>query len=173
MEFLVSNNGEQIGMSRAGLAALTGVNPSALTHLLTAYDNMHKLPSKTLEAIRDKGLKTLTIPASDVEDGRGKDTVFIPAELCAAIIKYYAFESKSITVAVKDKAEYAFDQFATIGIKTWILQVTGFKSSSGQDIAPMLQTILNQMQEVRDLSQRYVNSHKLASKTSEALRGNG
>jgi len=153
VEFFVSNDGSEVGMSALGLSVLCGVHSTAIDGLVKAYKNLSKLPSAKLEALRDKGYNIRAVPAADVEGGRGKDTNFIPAELCAVIIRYYAFESKNVTTSVKTKAEYAFDQFSTIGIKTWILQITGFKSSHGQDIAPMLQTILNQMQEVRDLSQ--------------------
>lgn len=141
-------------MSLSGISTLTGVNIASVFSIVNTYNNLGKLPSEALEDLRAKGFLILDVP---VDNGRGKPVKFIPAEVCEAIVWYYANEAKRVSPEVQAKARYSYRQFATIGIKTWILQVTGFKSNSGQDIAPMLQTILNQMQEVKDLSQRYVN----------------
>jgi len=140
-------------MSALGLATLTGVHPTTIDGMVKAFNIPGKLPSETLEEARNhhaaRGIAIRSVP----NPNGGKPVNFIPAEICSDIVHYYAFEANRISSEVRAQAKYAYRQFAAIGIKTWILQVTGFKSNSGQDIAPMLQTILNQMQEVRDLSQ--------------------
>ena len=157
VEFFVSNDGEQVGMSALGVATLSGVSSASIDALVKAFGIPGKLPSEALEEARNHHTATgLTIQAVPNPNG-GKPVSFIPAEICADLIHYYAFEATRISPEVKAKAKYAYRQFAAIGIKTWILQITGFKSSKGNDLVPVLQNILAEMREIRQLKLRYIH----------------
>lgn len=142
-----------------GLSVFTGVAMNSIVVLLETYDNYNKLPSEALETLRGEGLKTTTVPASHIEGGRGKDTKFIPAELCEAITYHYAFESKRVSDKVKDHARKSYRKFAAIGIKTWILQVPGFQPTPVQtpDLMPLLTNILSELQATRQMRMSYYN----------------
>lgn len=121
IEFFVSNDGDEAGMSQLGLAVFNGVAESTLRALATSFSNSGKLPSETLEALRFKGLQIVDVPGLP-----GKPVKFIPAELCEAITFYYAFEAQRVSPEVRDHARKSYRKFAAIGIKTWILEVTGY-----------------------------------------------
>lgn len=154
VEFFVSNDGDDAGMSLSGISSLTSVAISTISSLVSTYMNFGKLPSETLEDLRNKGFRISDVP---VGNGSGKPVKFIPAEVCEAIIWYYANEAKRVSPEVQATARYSYRKFAAIGIKTWILQVTGFKSNDGQDLSGKLDWIISQLDEVKELSQRHVN----------------
>lgn len=160
IEFFVSNDGDEAGMSQLGLSVFTGVAESTLRALVTSYSNSGKLPSETLEAARDKGLQIADVPGLP-----GKPVKFIPAELCEAMTFYYAFEAKRVTAEAQAKARFSYRKFAAIGIKTWILQVTGYKpnsstatfeSNQGQ-LVEALQYIVAEMKDLRQQRVCYYN----------------
>lgn len=135
-------------MTQSGLAVFIGLNSTSIDRLVERYSNPHKDIPETLEALRSKGLAIRSVPNGT----GGKPVGFIPAELCEAIIWHYMTEAKQVSDEVRAKARYSYRKFATVGIKAWILQVTGFKSNEGQDIAGMLQTIMTQMSEMKQLT---------------------
>lgn len=53
IEFFVSNDGEQVGMSALGLATLTGVSSASIDVMVKAFSIPGKLPSETLEEARN------------------------------------------------------------------------------------------------------------------------
>lgn len=172
VEFFVSNDGEQVGMSALGLSVLCGVHSTAIDTLVKTYKNLSKLPSKKLEAIRDNGYKILAVPAANVEGGRGKDTNFIPAEICAGIVKYYAFESKNVSTEVKEKSEYAFDQFTAIGIKTWILQVVGYSEQrDNNQVIGLLQQLMLKVENMEVKLEEYNNIRKVTISSFPGMDG--
>lgn len=94
VEFWVSPDGKEVGMSLSGISALTRVAISSISSLVSAYMNFGKLPSEALEDLRAKGFCISDVP---VGDGSGKPVKFIPAEVCEAIIWYYANEAKRVS----------------------------------------------------------------------------
>jgi hypothetical protein len=99
IEFYVSSDGSYTGMSQDGLSRLCGVNLKTIQDLLPKIGVTGYGGSETLEALPRKD------QWSEVEAPNNAEV--IPAEVCAAIIKYYAFESK----VANDTAKYAFRKF--------------------------------------------------------------
>jgi hypothetical protein len=112
--FTVTQTGES-GMSESGLARLCGITQQAISHLLQDLVT-NKVPSECLKPfsgmdllLQTKGLKNAKVV---------KDRV------CAAVIEYYAFESRN----KNDKALFAFRKFAAIGMRAWIQATTGWQT---------------------------------------------
>lgn len=163
IEFFVSVDSEVAGISQMGLATFNGVGMTAIKKVLDAYINFTKLPSETIEAARSKGLTIYTIPNPNY----GKDVRFIPAELCEAVTFYYAFESEHISKDARDHARKSYRKFAAIGIKTWILQVTGYHlapttdpvldSEAVRELGTVLKHLLGEVKELRQRGEKYYN----------------
>jgi hypothetical protein len=113
VEFYTLKDNGASGMSIIGLARLCRVNDKAISYILEQIARK-KVRSKRLKHLIGKDLYL------------GTDTIFgaliIRAEVCAAIIRYYAFESKAKT----SEALYAFETFAMMGIEAWIQGITGW-----------------------------------------------
>lgn len=153
VEFWVSPDGKNAGMSLSGLHVLTSVALSNIAKLVSDYINNCKLPTDELEALRSEGLAITDVPLPN----GGKPIKFIPAKICAAIITYYACESKRVSPEVKAKATDALSKFAAIGIETWILKVTGYaEAQDNKQVLLLLQQVMlevqKQSQQITDLN---------------------
>lgn len=153
MEFYVSIDGKQSGMSESGLARLCGVNRFAIRLLIKkiAEPGNKELP-RTLESFTGKTL--------ELQETVNKDQAkILSSDLCAAIVEYYAFESK----ALNDTAKFSFRKFASKGINSWIKEITGYR----EDQIPESKEILSILREVLDK----VDSLEKDSKEYRNLRG--
>jgi hypothetical protein len=114
VEFYTLKSNGASGMSIAALARLCGVNDKSLAQLL---DNIAR------GLVRSKRLKRFS--GSDLYLGvkAQKGAVIIRAEVCSAIIRYYAFESS----LKSEVAQYSYDKFADMGMEDWIQSITGWK----------------------------------------------
>jgi hypothetical protein len=113
--FTIDATGES-GMSESGLARLCGVTQQAISHLLQDLVT-NKLPSECLKLFSGKDLLLQT---------KGlKNARVVKDRVCAAVIEYYAFESRYKTT----EALFAFRKFAAMGIQTWIQEITGWHQS--------------------------------------------
>jgi hypothetical protein len=116
--FTVDDTGES-GMSESGLARLCGVSQQGVNKLLRAK------PTTSLEKSDLKlspGSKIWLQPRNQSNSGIGNITniKIVSAEACAAVIEYYAFDSKYRT----DEAAFAIRKFSAIGMTAWIQGVT-------------------------------------------------
>jgi transcriptional regulator with XRE-family HTH domain len=122
--FTIDETGES-GMSESGLARLCGVTRRAVDKVLrsTPATWEHK---KSLEPHRNKSVRLL--PNKDFATSRGQnaDINLIRAEVCAKVIEYYAFDSKYKT----EEAFFAYRKFATLGITSWIQQMTDWHGNA-------------------------------------------
>ncbi len=164
-EFWVSADAKEVGMSLSGLACMTHEHIGTLGRLIEAYTNSQKLPSEALESLRSNGLDIRNIPGT-----QGKPVKFIPAEVCAVIIEYYAFEASRIRPEVRATALANFRLIASAGMRLFILNQVGYKVTNPEqtDIAGMLSTILSEMNEMKALTKRYVHI-KEATKNKSGL----
>lgn len=165
IEFWVSNDASQVGMSLSGLSAMTGTDLAGVARLIESYRNLSKLPSEQLETLRSKGLQICDVPGLP-----GKPVKFIPAELCAAVIEYYALDAKRVSPEVRAIALANMRLFNKVGMKMFILNQVGYKVTSPeqQDISQMLSHIVKEMSEMKELTKRYVHI-KEATKSRPGL----
>jgi hypothetical protein len=130
IEFYVSNDGSQVGLSQVGLARLCGISEAGLRAMILALSDRSKR--------RDGSLKSLVGKDLSLDIGSNQQAKIIAAEHAALIIEYYAFESPSRT----ETAVFSFRKFAQKGIEAWIKEVTGF-SAAGDFVA--LQSSIEQL----------------------------
>lgn len=119
VEFFTLHSTGDSGMSESGLARLCGVKKQSLNELLQSVMSGNS-SVKCLKALFGKDLKCqISLP------NRGLGVVsFIRAEVCAAVIEYYAFESRRKT----PEALFAYRKFAASGITAWIHTITGWQN---------------------------------------------
>ncbi len=162
MEFYVSVDGKQSGMSESGLARLCGVSLFAIQSLLkrVAEPTNKELP-KTLESFAGKAL--LLQDATNREQAK-----VVSSDLCAAIVEYYAFESK----ASNDTARFSFRKFASKGMDLWIKEITGYQKNQipeSKEILSLLQQLLVKVDNLEKDSKEYKNLRGRTVKTFPAL----
>lgn len=150
IEFYVSIDGKQSGMSISGLARLCGITRPSLQDLLQKIHlgDAGKKTSETLKALCSKNLY-LQVDAD-------KNAQVIAADICASVIEYYAFESK----AANDTAKFSFRKFASKGMDLWIKEVTGYKENQipdSKEILSLLQQLLVKVDSLEKDSKEYRN----------------
>jgi hypothetical protein len=116
VEFYTLKSGES-GMSISGLARLCNVSDKAIAKLLKSIART-SVQSKRLQRFCGKDLY--------LELQAPKGATIIRAEVCSAIVRYYAFESDART----EVAQYSYDKFADIGMEGWIQGITGWKPAT-------------------------------------------
>jgi hypothetical protein len=134
IEFYVSADGKHCGVSQVGLARLCGVAETTMRRTLTNLKGSGVRRSDASELVKDLKGKELSLAISSNQQAN-----VIESKVAARIIQYFAFESSKAT----DIAKYSLGKFATIGIDTWIKEVTGFAESN--DIAGMFKSISSQL----------------------------
>lgn len=155
IEFWVSNDASQVGMSLSGLNVMVPCSLRALADITEAYSNSRKLPSRGLEDLRSKGLAIVDV----AQERGGKPVKFIPAELCYEIISYYALEARKISDDVRKVAITNMKACGSVGMKMFILNQVGYKVASPEQKSDSdrLDFIISEMREMKELTQRYVN----------------
>jgi hypothetical protein len=114
VEFYTLKANGASGMSISGLARLCNVSDRSLAQLL---DNIAR------GSVRSKRLKKLLGKDIYLEVKGIQGAKIIRAEICSAIIRYYAFESK----VCSEVAQYSYDKFADMGMEDWIQGITGWQ----------------------------------------------
>ena len=131
IEFYVSNDGLQTGLSQNGLALLCGIDEKSIRKLLDKLNSGSDF--ELIESLRH-------IPGKDlwyVTDAQNNAKV-VKAEYAAKVIEYYAFESK----ASNNTAKYSFRKFATMGIEKWIKEITGYEEKQLSTTDDLLKQLL-------------------------------
>lgn len=123
--FTVKITGES-GMSISGLARICGVSSQAIQQLLTSIDKQ-TIRADTLKRFVGK---KLWIEVDGVEVRGSDNDRVVKDRLCAAVIDYYAFESKNISNEQKAQAIFAHRAFGEIGVRSWIQSITGWNNKS-------------------------------------------
>jgi hypothetical protein len=114
IEFYTLKANGASGMSIAALARLCNINDKSLAQLL---NNIAR------GLVRSKRLKRFTESNLYLGVKAPKGAVIIRAEVCSAIIRYYAFESN----LKSEVAQYSYDKFADMGMEDWIQSITDWK----------------------------------------------
>jgi hypothetical protein len=111
--FTILATGES-GMSESGLARICKVNHKAIQRILRKLPLATSKLSECLEPFRGKPFELRL---------RGENNErIIRSDVCAAIIEYYAFESRRKPA----EALFAYRKFAKMGIEAWIQSITGW-----------------------------------------------
>jgi hypothetical protein len=113
IEFYVSNDGTEAGVSIRGLARLCGVSTSTIS------EAFGKNASETIKSLLGEDFRC----SANFEAANGAK--IINSEAAAKIIKYYAYESK----AANDTAKHSLSKFLEMGFTSWVKKVTGFSDS--------------------------------------------
>ena len=149
IEFYVSIDGTQSGMSESGLARLCGVSRHGIHDLLQKLqlnDGASKKPSETLKSLVGKDLYLQVEVDNNAQ--------VIPANVCASVIEYYAFESK----ASNETAKFSFRKFSSKGMDLWIKEVTGYQKDQipeSKEILSLLQQLLVKVDNLEKDSKEY------------------
>jgi hypothetical protein len=114
LEFYTLKANGASGMSIAALARLCGVERESIRKVLKRLHGT-KTTSKWLNRVVGK-------PLYLAPELLGMAKV-IRADVCFAIVGYYAFESDQ----KPEEAPYAFDKFALMGMEDWIHGITGWQ----------------------------------------------
>ena len=116
--FTIDATGES-GMSETGLARLCGVSKQAISQF---FQNMlsSNLGQNGLEPLRRKDLWCQARGLNTEEKSKISNLYIVRAEVCARVIKHYAFDARHKT----ETALVSYQNFATLGITSWIQQVT-------------------------------------------------
>lgn len=151
MEFYVSIDGKQSGMSISGLARLCGVSRPSLQDLLQKIHINEGAGKKTPEMLKVLSSKDLYLQVD-----ADKNAQVIPADICAVIVEYYAFESK----AANDTAKFSFRKFSSKGMDLWIKEITGYKENQipeSKEILSLLQQLFIKVDSLEKDSKEYRN----------------
>jgi hypothetical protein len=166
IEFYISADGNESGMSISGLARLIGKTESSLRQgLISALDK-----SSRLEDGRISVSGSFEIPQSlepfvgNVFSLRGvRGAKVISSVICSEIIRHFAFEEKLET------ALFAYKKFATIGLHQWIKQAThSIETKNDSQLLATMQEILSEVRDLKDISKRYT---AIREKTSTYMAG--
>jgi hypothetical protein len=106
-------------LSESGLARLCDIAPQSMSERIQSLSTGKSLP-KTLKEFA--GFR-VSLQVDYVLNGLKVKINLIPADLCAALIEYYAYESPKRSKT----AQYSFRKFARMGMTGWIQEITGWK----------------------------------------------
>lgn len=156
IEFYVSPEGLETGMSISGLARLCGVAQQTLQQRLldklSQENNSTWKPPQLLERFQGRVYSKLLIG-----DNPGFPAKIVVDEVCAAVIEYYAFESK----AANETAIFTYRKFATKGIQQWIKEVTGYAQEGNNDkVLGLLQQLITKVDKLETTVEEYHHIRK-------------
>ena len=114
IEFYVSNDGTEAGVSIAGLSRLCGISRGYLSEMFSGV-------SKTLpESLKPFADEIFHQSLTGVRGAR-----IVTARVAAQFIKHYATDAKTPT----EIAKRSLDKFLEMGFTSWVKKVTGFSDS--------------------------------------------
>jgi hypothetical protein len=116
VEFYVSKDGFQRGISQSGCARLCGVKEPMIRQIISGLLDRSRKPNKSLEHLVGADLYLAL--------GSSRQAKVLDSKVAASLIAYYAFERNNET------ARYSLSKFASIGIDQWIDRVTGAVNSN-------------------------------------------
>jgi len=151
IEFYVSLDGSQSGMSMRGVSTFMGLGQSTVIQLVQVIEKgdhqnensnentrFQRLPN-SLKAIRDK----LYVDSSAKVEQNAK---LLTSEACEAITFHYAFENEKIKPEVKAQAIHAYRKFAQRGLHEYIKLISGFIIEDRQDkLVTLMETLISKV----------------------------
>lgn len=138
IDFYVSDDGKEVGISISGLAELCGVKKQSIQELISNIEESGNTNAKSLKALSSKDLWCQT-------DKTMNNAKVIKPDAATNIIYYYAFESK----AANEKAKFSLMKFASIGFEKWVKNVVGFEEKEVLSTDEVLRTLLLEFKELK------------------------
>ena len=151
IEFYVSSDGTQVGVSQVGLARLCGVPETTMRRTLASLADCavrHKWANTSLEMVLNDQLDR----PLDLAISSGNQAKVIDGEIAAAIIYYYAEESPRKT----QEAKFSLKKFALKGFQSWVKGVVGYTEVI--DNSKLLLTIQQVLGEVQELNSKFAKT---------------
>ncbi|MDZ8110080.1 MAG: hypothetical protein RM338_31405 [Nostoc sp. DedQUE12a] len=115
----------QSGMSHSGLARFVGVHQTKISRWVKRVQQADPLKNSLPECLKRFAGCDLTLPGYFDFENRS----ILSDGFCAAIIKYYALYSKQVNKENQAKTQQIFDKIEHLGMRLFIHQKTGWKSS--------------------------------------------
>jgi transcriptional regulator with XRE-family HTH domain len=122
--FTIDATGES-GMSEVGLARLCDVARQSVSQILRDMV-AGKWDQNRLEPLSRKDVWLQATGLAAIEKSKISNLSIIRANACAKVIKHYAFDSRHRT----EKALFAYQNFAELGINTWIQNITDWHGNA-------------------------------------------
>ena len=116
--FTIDATGES-GMSEIGLARLCGVTRQSISVFLRDLV-ADKTDKNRLQPMQRADLWLQAKGVTSIEKSKITSLSIIRADVCAQVVKHYAFHSRHKT----PEAMFALDKFASLGITGWIQEAT-------------------------------------------------
>ena len=153
VEFYVSSDGTQSGVSQRGLARLSGVSETAIRKVLSESNN-----NKALESF----VGNIFYPNLS-SDQHAK---IITTEAATEIVFYYAFDSK----VTNDMAKFSAREFAKKGMHNWIKEITGFSTTdNNQALSRTINELFNNVNVLTQEMREWRTVRKVADRNMEGV----
>lgn len=136
IEFYVSNDGNEAGVSIAGLSRLCGVSRGYLSEM---FSGVSKPLPESLKHLAEEIFHPSLVGV--------KGAKIVTSKVATQFIKYYAVDAKT----TNDTAKHSLNKFLEIGFTTWVKKVTGF--SEALDHYNLNKTLNELLADVRSTNQ--------------------
>ena len=145
IEYYVSDDAKESGMSISGLARLIGVDKATISRLDSErLKTLFKEESYSLEVL-DNGIFNRCVECNN-------GAKIITSEACALIIRYFAFENTRVSNEVKEQAKFVYHKVAAKGIHKWICETIGIIEDKNEQrlIAQFQEMLLPLIAEIKE-----------------------
>ena len=148
IEFYLTNDGKEAGVSIAGLARLVGIPRRTVSYLVNKLDDPGNFtPPKSLEPL----LHNVFTPATEAING----AKIINSNVVVSIIEYYAYEASAANETAKD----SFRKFARLGFIVWVKHITGYVEKpiepTNSELLAAFQQLVSEVKETKEITREY------------------
>ena len=145
VEFYVTSDGRDAGVSISGLARLCGVDRRAIRDVIS---NITDAGSKTLpELLEGLSDKAFNLGVEGINDAK-----IITSTAATLIIEYYAFESKAANVTARN----TYRKLAQYGFVNWVKDLTGAViNDDNKAILNSLKLLSDKVDELSNITTEY------------------
>lgn len=161
IEFYVSHERDECGLSQAGVARLSGIREQTIgQRIIPQILSPAKNTPEAFKALQGK------VHSGKLEgDNSGTPAKIILSSVAAAIIEYYAFDSKfKNEIALSN-----YRKFAKMGIDGWIKEIAGYGTTQddvtvnlvNQQVLNAIQKLVAEVEEVKVIAQEYKDIRKV------------
>jgi hypothetical protein len=150
VEFYVSADGTESGMSISGLTRLLGINHQSfrrnfVSKLEGEGVELSELPNR-LQSLSEK---TFSLTLEGMNGAR-----IIPSDACATIIAYYAYDSSHVSSEVKETAKLLHSKFAERGFHEFVKSSVGFiENKDNNQLLIALNELIHVTGQLKELQQ--------------------
>jgi len=168
IELYVSTDGAITGMSITGLALCCGVDRKSLRKMMGLQGGAKSEILTNVETLKPFD-GNYFVDFQGVGPNVENNAKIVRSDVCAVIIEYYAFESRSKNAVALN----CYRSFAKLGIENWIKNVTGFKSVMVSDdkLDQILNVILPFAEELRNVKNELVEMRPIVEEYKTVKNG--